>query len=716
VNIVEHLEHLEDGLACSKGKLVLGAHERLRELEAISDVLRRALSRGCLLTGAAGAGKSAVASAAADAMATTHHVVRVRATSGASELPLGAFAAHLGFGDAGLTPLVAEARAVIQTAADGRPILLVVDDIDLLDDASAVLVHLLVSTGDALLLASYRFGRLLPAEVVDLRQRGEITQITIAVLDRPAIASMAAQILGRPLSEASVDRLVTVTNGNALSIRILLSAALESGELIETQDGIDLLRLPMDAPLVVDMVRQRLGFLDDAQRAALTAVAFAEPCGLADVASVADDTMLEFLEEAELINTTLDRARLVIHLAHPLFGEVLRASTPPLQRRRVLGMLAKSLAANGARRRGDKIKLARLGLDGGVDVPPDVTLGAISMCHRAGDMMLAERLGRAEFERGKDFKVGWGLAQALMALGDADEHDQVVDVLRSIASTTGERLAVAFEESQSMYWLRGNHEASIRIIDAALDANPTDEQATVPVTRLDLLARRALMFATSGLPAPAWEGYHELGELAPGTALILASLTASTAASLDGQPQLAIDAIEHGIAVFSSLGAAGTASWVRRLGSTRVLAHGVAGDLDRWESDTARFLEHAIDEQQLALGYMLRGHAHALRGRPLLGRPFIEAALRWWQMSNGGGGLPLRYVLATAAHLFGTLGDVVRCLKTSTLIPTTHDCLIGTPIWAGHECSLPINARKTPAGICDRRGSSMPNVATGPAK
>ena len=651
---------------------MLGPDERQRELSAIFDAMQR--GKGCLLTGSAGVGKSAIASMAADAFESTHHVVRVRATTGSAELPLAAFAAQLGASERSLTPLVAEARAVINERAAGRPVLLSVDDIDLLDDTSTVLVHQLVSCGEAALLATYRYGRLLPSEIVDLRQRGDITQLIFAELDRPAIASMAARVTGRPLSAASLDRLASVTKGNALSIQVVLTGALESNGLVDTEHGADLVRLPFEAPAVVDMVRQRLGFLDDAQRTALTAVALAEPCGPAEVASVADHAMLEFLESAELITSTFDRARLVIHLAHPLFGEVLRSSTPPLQRRRALGVLANDLAATGARRRMDRTRLARLGLDGGVPVLREVTLGAIAMCHVSGDMFLAERLGRAEFDRSRDFRIGWDLAQSIMALGDTPEHDRVVDDLRSIASTTGERLAVAFQESQGVYWLRGNHQAAMAIIDAALEASPVDEPATAPVTRQDLLARRALMFATSGLPAPAWEGYHALGELPPGTALILALLTASIAALLDGQPQLAVDTLERGRAMFSRMGEAGAAAWIRRLISNRVLAHGVAGDLDRWESDTSRLLQHAIDEQQLALGYMLSAHVQALRGRPSLGLPLIEASLRWWQMSNGGGGLPRRYVLSTAVHLYGSAGDVTRCRAVlADFDADTHD-------------------------------------------
>jgi DNA-binding CsgD family transcriptional regulator len=637
---------------------MLGAHERQPERQAIVEALRR--GRGCLLTGPAGVGKSAVASAAAEAMAASHHVVQVRATTGSAELPLGAFAARLGSTELALTPLVAEARAAILQSADGQPVLVNVDDIDLLDDASAVLVHQLVSSGEASLLATYRLGRLLPSEVFDLLQRNELRQIVIHELDPAAIGLMATQVTGKVLTPTAVDRLAQVTRGNALSMQVLLAGATEQGQLVDTPDGTDLVRLPVDAPAVVEMVRQRLGSLNDGQRAALTTLAFAEPCGPAEVASVADDAMLAALEEAGLISGLLDRSRLVLHVAHPLFGEVLRANTPPLQRRRILSVLANDLAATGARRRSDVLKLARLGLDGGVSVPREIVLQAISMCHVAGDMMLAERLGRAEFDRSQDFKVGWDRAQALYLLGDRDELDRCVASLRPLASTGGERLAIAMVESQSVFWLHGNRDAAIAIIDAALEADSVDEAGSISMTRQELLANRALLFASSGLPGPAWQGYEALGELAPGPALVRAVLAASGSAYTAGNPATAIEVINRGVDAFSIVGPAGVAISIRTLVANRAIAHAVAGDLASMESDALLIQSHAINEQQLAMAHLLLASVHTMRGRPSLARPLVDAAQRWWSQGSAGG-LARRWVLAGAAHVYGTAGDVDRC-------------------------------------------------------
>lgn len=309
---------------------------------------------------------------------------------------MGAFAGHLASIKGALPSIVAEPRSSFLENAGDRPILLSIDDIDLIDDASAVLVHQMVIADEATLVATLRQGRLLPGEIVDLRQRGEVQDITIGPLSRDAVGSMAANVIGETLTSESIDRLFELTRGNALFVQVLLVSAMQLGQVTDTENGATFITLPVGAPGLVDLVRERIGQIDDRMRACLLHIAFAEPCGTGELRSIADNALLSRLEEAELITATLDRARLVIHLAHPLYGEVLRSSTPTLQRRRVLGQLANDLQATGARRRGDVLKLARLALDGGTSIDRSVTLEAISMSYVAGDMDLVDRLARAE--------------------------------------------------------------------------------------------------------------------------------------------------------------------------------------------------------------------------------------------------------------------------------------------------------------------------------
>ena len=102
----------------------------------------------------------------------------------------------------------------------------------------------------------------------------------------------------------------------------------------------------------------------------------------------------------------------------------MRARAGPLLRRSVLGRLARDLQATGARRRTDVVKLARLAVDGGVDVEEDVLIRATSVSYHSGDLVLSARIGRRTFEQTRSFVVGWDLINCLAGTGDLGECEE----------------------------------------------------------------------------------------------------------------------------------------------------------------------------------------------------------------------------------------------------------------------------------------------------
>ena len=131
------------------------------EIADLGALLRR--RRGALLAGPSGVGKTSLASAVADELEPAGWtVVRVVASRPAAGIPLGALAALLAPSEARrMTACAAsvQARAGIAALAAGRPAVLVVDDAQWLDEASAVVLHQLVAQGDVTVLATLRTGR-----------------------------------------------------------------------------------------------------------------------------------------------------------------------------------------------------------------------------------------------------------------------------------------------------------------------------------------------------------------------------------------------------------------------------------------------------------------------------------------------------------------------------------------------------------------------------
>ena len=123
---------------------------RAAELERMAGLRAAEDGRGVVLSGPAGVGKSrlahdAVAAADADGAAVTW----IRATRSAATVPLGAFAGLLPPGVRSDDPLELMRRSAdaLRERAEGRRVVLGVDDAQLLDPTSAALVLHLTETG-----------------------------------------------------------------------------------------------------------------------------------------------------------------------------------------------------------------------------------------------------------------------------------------------------------------------------------------------------------------------------------------------------------------------------------------------------------------------------------------------------------------------------------------------------------------------------------------
>jgi DNA-binding CsgD family transcriptional regulator len=603
-----------------------GIDGRRTEFDRATDVLQA--GKGVLLIGPAGVGKSHLADQLAGwATAFGYWVVRIRATAGSAELPLGAFMNQLAPTEQLFTPMYAEIRDRMRARAEGRPILLSIDDVDLLDDTSAVLVHQMASFGDAQVLATLRSGHLPPSEMNDLSQRGEIERLALDPLDRAKSATVADAVLGRPLDARSHDRLWELAQGNALFIRELVIAATEAGHVAETPDGAAITDLPLDAPRLVDTVKARLGHLDPVLHRALVHLAFAEPCGPAELASVADADTLAALELHGLVAVSTDQNRLAIRLHHPLFGEVLRAGTPLLQRRAVLGALARDLQATGARRRADVVKLARLAVDGGVDIDADVLIRAAGIAVSI-DRVLCERIARKAFDSTDRFAAGWDLANCLCAIGDLGAAREHLINWRSRAVTPRHHLNVVLVQAQLDYWVARDEAAAIGSIDRTLAeyrAQPVDDAASRAID--ELLVNRALLEVASGRSREAWATAQPLLDRAPDQTLVRAALAASHALLMMGRAEEAVDLLHRVAASLAEMGPDVAMMGDRILVQTRSLAYAFLGRIDEAQSDMVRAREIAVGDSQVALSYLLSAVFEVFRGRPVAARAAVDSAV-----------------------------------------------------------------------------------------
>ena len=210
------------------------------ELRLVAEALADGSAGGVVIAGPAGVGKTRLAAEAAElARAQGCAVEWVRASRSARSIPLGAFAALLPATDRRLpegVELLARARHALAERAAGRRLVLCVDDGQLLDDASAALVHQLVAAGEAFAIVSLRrdepgAGRAARA----VEGRAVRRSWSSAELSRGEVEALLDAALGGPIDGGSVNALWELTRGNALFLRELVRHGVDRGLL--AQDG-----------------------------------------------------------------------------------------------------------------------------------------------------------------------------------------------------------------------------------------------------------------------------------------------------------------------------------------------------------------------------------------------------------------------------------------------------------------------------------------------
>ena len=236
---------------------------RSRELELLADVLADGDRFAVVLAGRAGVGKTRLASewlavAEARGLATA----RVKAGQAARALPFGALAPLLpGAPVPSVEPadMLRRARRDIVALGEGKPLVLLVDDAHLLDDASATLVHQLVSTRSAFVIATVATEAPAPDPVIALWKDELAERLELEPLGPYSIEALLTSVLNGPVSGATLHQLVERSAGNALYLRELVLAGMESGDL-SNQDGIwRLSGSPAVSSRLVELIEARLG-------------------------------------------------------------------------------------------------------------------------------------------------------------------------------------------------------------------------------------------------------------------------------------------------------------------------------------------------------------------------------------------------------------------------------------------------------------------------
>lgn len=636
---------------------------------------------GTVLAGWPGVGKTRLAvECLAAARQADWETARATASRSAAEIPFGALASLLSHADGATAGAVDDRADLLRRATRGlvdhlagRRMLLLVDDAHLLDDASATLVHQLATTGSVFVLATVRSGEVAPDPIVALWKDGLAPRVEVAGLDNAAVATVLEAALGGPVDRGGVNRLTVRCQGNLLFLRELVISARDRGAL---RDEGGLWRLvgrfgPSDR--LVELVEGRLQGLDQSERELLEIVAVGEPLGSSELAALGDLGLAEDLERRGLLRSDLDGRRLSIRLAHPLYGEVLRSRLPALSSREIARRLAEALAATGARRREDLLRLATWRLEAG-SAEPELLGAAASAARWRYDFPLAERLARAALEAGAGFDVALLAAQLASLQGRGDDAESELGRLFEQATDDRERGLAAVARLDNCVIYAGSIDEGLHLTEVA-EARITD-----PAWRDEITARRAALILAAEGPASAAALAEPLVARAEGRSLVWACMPASQSLTRLGRLDAAIDCARRGRSVQLSL--PGSMDWypcTHLFYEGEALLHGghlgAAESLARAQYDEG-VASGSVEAQALFAGLLTRVLIE--RGRPMSAIGFgREATALYRQLERPQFEQTFLLYLAMALALAGQVLEATEALQAHDQMPLSSTFFMG---------------------------------------
>ncbi|MEV0608380.1 LuxR C-terminal-related transcriptional regulator [Polymorphospora rubra] len=433
------------------------------ERERIAGALTAVPGSGVLLVGRPGVGKSRLAAAALD----DHEragvaVVRLAATPGWREVPFGAVVDLLPGAALGVTDVFREVERRLHTLAAGRPVVVGIDDLHFLDNASAALLERLMIGGAVHVLAGTLDSTIDAPPVALLRRAGALARVEVPPLAYADFRDLVSALLDGPADGLTLDALWRLTLGNPLFVREVLRAGFADATL-RRENGMWHWRSEhLGTPGLPEVVGLTVGALTATESSALAYVAYGAPVPLSLLERLVPAEVTEQLEERGLIRLDQSGQRTVVRLGHPLYGEAARARTGALRTRRILRELADALEPETAGAE-DRIQVVSWRVEAGFEVDEAELLATATEALRRGGAALALRLA----ERVPTAAGAWHAGRALVALGRHQEADERLRRGYAEMDVPGDRAQAAALRALNMFWGLRRPDDALRVLDDA---------------------------------------------------------------------------------------------------------------------------------------------------------------------------------------------------------------------------------------------------------
>lgn len=423
-------------------RLAHGRYERpFARQQIVAEVVETLTSgSGCgiVLVGEHGAGKSFIAQRALEQLGEDYLVVQVRGSSISSKLPYGALSVLLNDLDAshlehplmvlrGLTQL-------LHTKAEGRGIVLFVDNAHDLDELSSMMVAQLSAGAHVTLLAACVDLPHVGGDIMGLWKDDLLRRVDLEPFDFSETASTLSHEYGGRFSLTAARALWNASGGNALFLHSLAREQIKLGTVVR-QDGVWFLG---NGPIALtgeirDVVKARLNRLGAGQRDVFELLALAGAVPLQTLMRIANPQDMDTLQERALIRVSHDHPPMV-SVANPVTAGIVASVVPPGRSAELRRRLTAVLQDSDHEDAGGSIGVA-WALDCGEQVSPRIALAAARSANKASDPEAALRFIHEIDGGDADPGVAVESVHAHMAVNNDDSARRILNALEDSART-----------------------------------------------------------------------------------------------------------------------------------------------------------------------------------------------------------------------------------------------------------------------------------------
>lgn len=654
----ENLRSLEARGSRSRGGRQTHTVGRARELSELGSWIRE--RRMIVLEGPAGIGKTHLARAVlSELSADGVSVVEILGGSASPEVPLGPFVHVVPavVGDVPLAGLIASTLDTFRRQSELGELAVLADDIDLFDEASAVLMAHLMRAGHCAVIATCRNPGALAAPLTSLVAERWVELYQVEPLGARHVAQLSAALLGGELEPAAGLMVHKVTGGNPLWVTELMRAAKARQAVVPGPGGLELEESAAVGGLD-SLLLLRLSHLSEDERLAIELLAVAGALPLNFLEHLAGNKVTSTLASRGLITAPLTLGEPNVQLAHPLYRHCVLARLQPLEirgRLRQLITAAQSeLDATGANlvrlalwhaELGEHFEPARLsvaakelhwgllelvrrrlaGEEGDGTSESGWALGLASAEARA---VATYRLAAAAWAEERTFANGLALARSLATFRPelAAEMVSVLEALRELARTDEDRAWLAMYEALWLFWTMGDRQGALEGLKKAQNSLGQPWEIVVRATAAGLGVQL-------GDVADSMEILErlELDESIPPPVRLTVDSPLAAGLNLSGRLDEGIERARSSVEIGLQLGGDSTVATMELLISQYwgLVCRGDYQETVEGARAIGELLAQTEDNEVRALFVGIEARAMLFQGRPAGAERRVNDALRW---------------------------------------------------------------------------------------